>query len=102
MGILGRDLGYTPPDRPDDGDEATLVAIKSAWDDHSRVDSIGQIWVSREKLHVVLRTSPAHADYFVDRVEDEDKAVIDGVAWIRVGRSDRGAVVQHHMARRVS
>jgi len=81
--MRGKDLGYSRPDEPMGANPSTLRSIRMAWDERTRVDTAGQIWVEVSHLHIVLRTSISRARAFVARVPDRDFVTIEGVRHVR-------------------
>lgn len=75
--------------------KGTLTQIVSAYDSHAYLDSDGVLWLSGEKLNVILRTSPTIAKFIVNGVSDNDKTVIDNKSFVR------GAEINSHITREI-
>ena len=52
--------------------------LKNAWRDGVLVDEKGWIWVKKEKLHTILRTSVDNARYIAMKLPSEDKQYFNG------------------------
>ncbi len=57
--------------------------LKNAWRDGVLVDEKGWVWVKKEKLHIILRTSPDNARYIAMKFPDEDKRYFNGEPYVR-------------------
>ena len=57
--------------------------LKNAWRDGVLVDEKGWIWVKKEKLHTILRTSVDNARYIAMKLPNEDKQYFNGEPYIR-------------------
>lgn len=57
--------------------------ISNAWRDSVLIDSKGWIWVKKEKLHSILRTSIHNINFIVMQIPDEYKRSYDGTPYIR-------------------
>ncbi|WP_444684526.1 hypothetical protein [Alkalicoccus luteus] len=78
---------YIPYEKPrvsKDLADRTLTEITNAMDTHVYVDQQGQVWVSEESLHVVLRTNKIMSAYYLERFKDENKIILKGLTYVRV------------------
>lgn len=63
--------------------ERTKVAIVNAWKQCSVLNSNGEIWLLSEKIHILLRTNKANANYIISDIPDEDKLLNGNKLYIR-------------------
>lgn len=67
-----RNIHYNLPDFSNEYmRQKTMNEIKNAWDRTSFLDKFGRVWVSAKSLHVLLRTTPDYAKYYIGGISDE-------------------------------
>ena len=54
-------------------DDRTKVAIANAWENFTVLDNYGRVWISSQKVHILLRTNRDNAKYIIGGVPDSDK-----------------------------
>ncbi|MEO3133782.1 hypothetical protein ABHC40_06240 [Turicibacter sanguinis] len=57
--------------------------ISNAWKNSVLIDGKGWIWVKKEKLHSILRTTKDNINFIVMKMPDEYKRTYDGKLYIR-------------------
>lgn len=81
--LLGADIAYGLPDGPTDAHAPTLEAIRRAWALGVRVDTFGQLWIARSRLHIIIRTSKVVAREVAAAVPDRDRQRELEDMWVR-------------------
>ncbi len=76
-------MHYQEPQLSDKVTKKVKTEIANAWRDSILIDSKGWIWVKKDKLHSILRTSVPNANFIALNIEDEYKRTYDGVIYIR-------------------
>lgn len=57
--------------------------LQRAWRDSILIDEKGWMWVKKNKLHSILRTSKPNAQFLVMKLSDEFKCTFNGELYIR-------------------
>ena len=76
-------MNYPIPDMDERIYKGVKTQLKNAWRDGVLVDEKGWIWVKKEKLHTILRTSVDNARYIAMKLPNEDKQYFNGEPYIR-------------------
>ncbi len=63
--------------------ERTKVAIVNAWEQCSVLNYDGKVWLLSEKIHILLRTNKANANYIIADILDENKYLNGNKLYIR-------------------
>ncbi|WNS82192.1 hypothetical protein RRU94_15710 [Domibacillus sp. DTU_2020_1001157_1_SI_ALB_TIR_016] len=63
-------IPYKRPENPVNLHERTLTSITNALDAEAYLDAQGQLWIAKDKLHQILRTTKANANDLFDSFDD--------------------------------
>lgn len=67
-----------------DLNESRLISIHNAWTSSAGIDNNGAVWISTDKLHIILRTQKDTAKYYLDNeIERKYKKVINGKFYVK-------------------
>ncbi|MBD2269508.1 hypothetical protein H6F62_12215 [Anabaena sp. FACHB-1391] len=72
--------------KPEDNylNERWLKSIHQAWTSSAGIDNNGAVWISIDKLHIILRVQKNTVDYLVDReINSQCKRKINGKTYIK-------------------
>jgi hypothetical protein len=78
-----KDINYNYPDDSFVSNKSVATSIKNAWKESCIIDNRGTLWVSEEKLHIILRNNPTNTKYLVASMNRNDKMIINNVTFIR-------------------
>lgn len=53
--------------------QKTMNEIKNSWNKIASLDNFGRVWVAAKGIHVLLRTTPDYAKYYIGGIRDEYK-----------------------------
>jgi len=70
---LENKIPYNKPDKPNALHAGTLTSIVNALDAEAYLDPQGQLWIAKDKLHSILRTTKANANDLFDSFDDIKK-----------------------------
>ena len=64
----GKDLNYTEPVLENQITQKVKSELQRAWRDSILIDEKGWMWVKKNKLHSIIRTNKANAQFLVMRL----------------------------------
>ena len=79
----GKDLNYTEPVLENQITQKVKSELQRAWRDSILIDEKGWMWVKKNKLHSIIRTNKANAQFLVMRLSSEFKCNFNGELYIR-------------------
>lgn len=79
----GKDLNYTDPVLENQITQKVKSELQRAWRDSILIDEKGWMWVKKNKLHSIIRTNKANAQFLVMRLSSEFKCNFNGELYIR-------------------
>ncbi|WGF39924.1 MULTISPECIES: hypothetical protein [Lysinibacillus] len=68
--LFENNIPHIRPERPQELDGRTLTRIVNSFDAEAYLDPQGQLWIAKDKLHDILRTSKTNANAMFDEFED--------------------------------
>lgn len=79
--LFENNIPYVQPDKPDELNISTLTSIVNAFEAEAYLDEQGQLWLAKDKLHSILRTTKANANAMFGRFVN--KINIEGHMFVR-------------------
>lgn len=81
--LTAKELDYENPNSDYVKTKKVVTEIKNAWKNSCILGDDGNIWVSNEKLHSILRTTKANAAYYVQQISKTNKQKIGDNIFIK-------------------
>ena len=78
-----KNLSIVEPVPNKDAKSKVVKEISNAWKDTSIIDYRGWIWVKKDKLHSILRTTKANIEYIFMQIPDQYKATFGNETYVR-------------------
>ena len=78
-----KDLTIVEPTPPPKAKSKVVKEISNAWKNTAHIDCKGWVWVSKDKLHSILRTTKKNVEYIFMQFPDESKATFGNNTYVR-------------------
>lgn len=78
-----KDLDILEPEVNKDAKSKVVKEISNAWKNTSIIDYKGWIWVKKDKLHSILRTTKNNMEYIFMQIPDQYKATFGSETYVR-------------------
>lgn len=66
-----RDISFEEPIPNENAKSKVVTEISNAWKNATYIDNKGWLWVRKDKLHSILRTNKANAEFMLMQLPDE-------------------------------
>lgn len=84
FGKKAKEIWYKEPENNYLSSERHGNSIKNAWQDGTIIDKeTGGLWISEDKLNIILRTNKKNAKYFVGQLNKNDKRNYKGKVYVK-------------------
>lgn len=77
----GKELNYQEPEVPIS--KKVRTELSRAWREGILIDEKGWMWIKKDKLHSILRTTRSNAHFLAMQIDDEFKKTFNGETYIR-------------------
>ena len=78
-----KDLKIDEPIVNEKAKSKVVKEISNAWKNTSRIDYKGWVWVRKDKLHSILRTTKNNIEYIFMQIPDQSKATFGNETYVR-------------------
>lgn len=78
-----KDLNIDEPIIDEKAKSKVVKEISNAWKNTSMIDYKGWVWVKKDKLHSILRTTKNNMEYIFMQIPDEYKATFGNETYVR-------------------
>ena len=78
-----KDLDIIEPEVNKDAKSKVVKEISNAWKNTSMIDYKGWVWVKKDKLHSILRTTKNNMEYIFMQIPDQYKATFGNETYVR-------------------
>ncbi len=71
------------PEVNENAKSKVVKEISNAWKNTSKIDYRGWVWVKKDRLHSILRTTKKNIDFIFMQIPDESKATFGNETYVR-------------------